>query len=553
MQRPTPNSSRQAHTKPDVIIAGGGLAGMVTAIELLDKGLQVMLLDRDEASRLGGLAQWSLGGLFYVNSPLQRRNAIRDSTDLALADWLAVAEFGPNDEWPRRWAEAYVNECTDQVYRWLRGYGLKYLPFPLHQERRAGDEPGNSVPRFHLVWGAGKGLTDCLTHRLHTHPQVSRLDLRFRHKVEQICSDGAGQITGVAGINEATGEPFAYNAPIVVIASGGITGNPQLLRRHWYKPWRTPPEVILNGSHKYGDGALHLAAKKLNANLTHLDKIWNYAAGIHYTGDAGPYEGVSLIPARTALWLNARGERIGPTPLVSGFDVRFLVQEICRQEEKYSWQVLNHKIAARELGVSGAEFNAALREKNALAFAKGLLFGSTALIDQLIRTSVDIVVADSLGELAQKMNALTGQSFIAGDRLQSLVAEFDAEVAKGPHRSEDEQIRRIALLRVSLGDKLRICKAQRIGDPNAGPFIAIREHILARKTMGGLQTDLHSRVLGAPVNGRQRILSGLYAVGEAAGFGGGGIHGLRSLEGTFLGNCVFTARKAAEHIAGNTN
>lgn len=536
-------------TQTQVVIAGGGLAGIVTAIELLDKGLKVVLLDRDVKERFGGLAKESFGGMFFVDSKQQRKAGIKDSADLALRDWHSFAEFGPNDEWPKKWADAYVNECTPQVKLWLEAKGIKYFPV-VHWVERGLLVPGNSVPRFHMVWGTGHELAVVLAKHLENHPKKQNLDLRFRHYVSEILGEN-GRATGLRGKNEETGEEFVVMAEHVVVASGGICGNIDLVKKVWYGDWGTPPETLLNGSHQYATGELHFAAQKLNANITHLDKQWNYAAGVHHPRPRKPNHGLSVVPPKSALWVNYKGERFGPMPLVSAYDTRYLVQQICREEKKYSWQIMNQKIAVKELAVSGSEFNDAIREKKLLQFLKVVLLGNKKLVDILTNECQDFVVANTVAELAAKMNALAGTNDVDAKMLQQSIQRYDDTIDRGPKYHNDEQLRRITHLRQYRGDRARVSKYQKINDGKALPLIAIREFILSRKSLGGIQTDLAGRVLCQPEGGAQQPIPGLYAVGEAAGFGGGGVHGLRALEGTFLGSCVYTARITAKTIAGN--
>ncbi|NOX36886.1 MAG: FAD-binding dehydrogenase [Calditrichaeota bacterium] len=527
-----------------VAIIGGGLAGIATALELLDANIPVALLDRDEESRFGGLARESFGGIFVVDSPQQRRLGIKDSPELALRDWLAFAEFGPEDEWPRRWAEQYVHRCRDDVYAWVRQKGVRFFPV-VHWVERGLYTPGNSVPRFHMVWGTGYWLIQKLIQAIENHPNRQRLTLHFRHHVTQLMKNG-GQITGCAGEVEPDGVPFEMEADAVVVASGGINGDLDLVRRHWFREWGDPPETILNGSHHFARGELHQLVEKLGGQVTHLDRMWNYAAGVHHPRPhpLRPHHGLSLVPPKSALWVNYRGERLGPPPLVSGYDTRYLVYQICRQPKKYSWQILNWKIACKELAISGAEFNDSIRERKWLPFLKHLVMGNPALVRYLIEHCPDFVVADTLVELVEKMNALTGTQDVDLATLERTITEYDDQIERGPKFFNDDQLRRIAHLRQYRGDRVRTCKFQKILDPRARPLIAIREFILSRKSLGGIQTDLQSRVLDREGN----PISNLFAVGEAAGFGGGGIHGWRALEGTFLGNCILTGRVAAQAI-----
>ena len=359
-------------------------------------------------------------------------------------------------------------------------------------------------------------------------------------------------MTGVKGKHEDTGEPFEFTAPVTVVATGGIGGSVERIKKEWFKPWGEPPKVILNGSHQNANGAMHDEVSKLGGNITRLDWQWNYAAGVHHPEPhpERPDHGLSLVPPKSALWVNYQGERFGPMPLVSAFDTRYLVEQICREEKKYSWQVMNQRIAVRELAISGSEFNHAVREKNLLAFLKMVKFGNKKLVDYMTSKCVDFVVANSVKELAEKMNALTGTQDVDPVLLQRSIKMYDDNVRRGEKHHNDEQLRRLAHLRQYRGDKARICKNQPIDDPKHRPLIAIREFILSRKTLGGIQTDLDCQVLSQPESGSQHTINGLYAVGEAAGFGGGGVHGHRALEGTFLGGCIYNGRKAAHHIAG---
>lgn len=528
--------------KADVVIAGGGIAGIVAALELLDSGLQILLLDRDEESRFGGLARESFGAMFFVDTSIQRWSGFRDSPDLALKDWHSYAQFDDTDYWPKRWAEFYVNNCTSAGYHWLKKQGVRFLPIPNWVERGTDKHPGNSVPRFHIVWGSGKGLIDALIAKLYSHKNSENLRVLFRHQVTDL-EVLKNEIIGLRGLDESSGKEFSVMAENTLIASGGICGSIEKLKANWFKGWGEPPQVILNGSHRYATGSLHEAAQKAGANVTHLDRNWLYPAGIMHPQPRHPNHGLSIIPCKSALWLDSTGRRFGPKPMLGGFDAREIVETICRQERKYSWQVLNKKIAVRELSISGSEHNPALRDKNALKFIRGFLFGAAGLVDKMLAESEDFIVATSLDELADKMQKYSNE------------AEFDTEAMKAAVRSYDESLSNQSLprdmqtelidkLREYWPDRIRSCSLQKIDDPEAYPLIAIREHILSRKSLGGIQTDLESRVLSM----QGEVIPNLYAIGEAAGYGGGGMHGHRSLEGTFLGGCVLSARQASAHI-----
>lgn len=529
--------------RSEVLIVGGGLAGIVTALELLDSGKTITLLDRDLESAFGGLARESFGGMFFVDSPEQRRLGVRDSTDLAFRDWCSFGEFGPQDTWPRAWAEAYVHRCSPDVYHWVRKHGIGFFPV-VNWVERGEFRPGNSVPRFHIVWGTGQELADRLIFALRNHKNAKQLTLRFGHRVEHLQTQG-GRVCGVQGHEEQSDTPFEALADHVVVAAGGINGSMDMVRKHWHADWNQPPKTILNGSHRFADGTLHHAVAAAGGRLTHLDKMWNYAAGVHHPRPRKPLHGLSLVPSRSALWLNWRGERMGPQPLVSGFDTRRLVTDICAQERGYSWQLLNHRIALKELAISGAEFNPSVRDKKVFGFLRDVLFGNQWLVNDMLQNCEDFVTASSLPELVEKMNALQGDDAVQLPVVTDAVQRYDDTIARGRNLMNDEQLRRIAELRQYRGDKVRLCKFQPIVDAKAMPLIAIREFITSRKSLGGIQTDLHSRAL----NDSGESIPGLYAVGEAAGFGGGGVHGLRALEGTFLGGCILSARIAAHSIA----
>lgn len=536
---PVPDLTYQS----DVVIVGGGLAGIAAACELLDRGQRVLLLERDQADKLGGLARQSFGGVLLVDTPLQRRARIADHPELALADWLRVAHFDPQDEWPRRWAEHYVNHSIDMIYEWLIQRSVTFLPV-VNWPERGMFEPGNSVPRWHIAWGTGKGMVEAVLAHLDAHPRRPNLDIRFGHRVERLEQSG-GRLTGCSGHLETGDAAFSARADVVLLAGGGICGGDlSMVRKHWYRPWGAPPKTLLNGSHRFADGLLHQAAADMGGSLTHLDKQWHYAAGIHHPAEPG--RGLSLVPPRSALWFNPLGRRIGPPPLVGYTDTRYLVEQICRQPGQYSWQVMNWKIAIRELAVSGCDYMTAFRDRDRLRLLLDLLFGNRALVRTLIRESQDVVVAETLPELVRAMNALGGEHQVEADLLQAEVRAYDAQIERGERFFNDDQLRRIANFRTYRGDRMRTCKFQRIDDPGARPLIAIREHILSRKSLGGLQTDLACRVLDAS----GEPIPGLFAAGEIAGFGGGGMHGRGALEGSFLGGCILTGRIAGRAIHG---
>jgi predicted oxidoreductase len=533
-----------AAARGDVVVVGAGIAGLVTALELLDNGRDVLLLDRCRPEEVGGLAREAFGGMFMVDTPEQRRGGVNDSVELALDDWLRVADFDPEDEWPRRWAEQYVARARDDVGNWLKQNGVRFFPVVNWAERGVyGD--GNSVPRFHLTWGCGKGLVDGVWGSIGAHPRRSALELRTRTRVTSLV-EADGRIAGVRTVDEDGGAESEIAAEAVVIAAGGVGGNLDIVRREWPKDLGEAPEHILMGSHYYADGAMHEEVERLGGNVTHLDRMWNYADAVRHPEPRRPLHGLKLIPPRSGLMLDPTGRRYGPVPVIPTFDAYFALERMCESDPKYSWLICNFKIARRELDVSGSQHNPSIREKRLVRFVLGILLGKPTLVQHFIDKCPDFVTARTLPELALRMGEVTGDGVLDARLMEREVRRYDDMLGRGKSLWNDDQVRRIAALRNWRGDRLRTAKFQRITDPDAGPLLAIRLQPMARKSLGGIQTDLGARVLGA---GGEPI-PGLYAAGEAAGFGGGGLHGKRSLEGTFLGGCVFSGRIAAQTIAG---
>jgi predicted oxidoreductase len=526
----------------DTIVIGAGLAGLVTTLELLEHGRDVLLLDRCRPEEVGGLAREAFGGMFMVDTPEQRRSGIEDSVGLATDDWMRMAAFDPADEWPRRWAEEYVKRSRDEVGGWLRGHGVKFFPVVNWAERGVyGD--GNSVPRFHLTWGTGKALVDAMWSSIGRHPRRDAFAVRFGTRVTALLEED-GRVVGCR-----VGDSEDLRASEVVVAAGGIGGNLGLVRKHWPEELGSPPEDILMGSHLYADGALHEEVERHGGNVTHLGRMWNYADAVRHPHPARPGHGLKLIPPRSGLVLDPTGKRYGPTALIPTFDAHYALERMCEDERKYYWMICNWRIARRELDVSGSQHNPSIREKRLVRFLLSVLLGKPTLVRHFLDDCPDFVSAESLPELTRKMAEVTGDGALEPDRVADEVRRYDANLARGKGLWNDDQIRRIQQLRNWRGDRLRTARFQQIDDPKAGPLIAIRMTVMARKSLGGIQTDLGSRVLRASDG---EPIPGLYAVGEAAGFGGGGLHGKRSLEGTFLGGCVFTGRAAARTIAGSS-
>ncbi len=533
----------------DTLVIGGGLAGIVTALELLRAGQTVTLVDRDTPQRLGGLALWAFGGMALVGTPLQAKRKIADSPERALADWLRFGELAEGDHWPQQWARYYVEQSRPQVYDWLLGEGITFMPAVNLVERGLRGD-GNSVARYHIVWGTSRFMTLRLIEQMHAAGQgpgkSGRLTVLHRHRVTALENTG-GRLSGAVAVDEATGREIRLSASAVVLATGGINGGHAEARRNWPKN-RPLPKTMLNGAHPFADGRMHhWAADQLGARITHAGEMWNYAAGIPHPFPHFPGHGLSLIPCKSALWLNHRGERIGPEPLVTGFDTHWLCQQVAAQERPWTWQLLNRRIALKEFAISGAEHNPRIRDRQFLRFVKETLLGNHRLVDQMAQQSPHFIVADTLAELAHKMNALTASHDIRVEQLQATVQAWDALFAPGGQPDSDIQVRRILQARQWKPDSLRTCKPAPLQQAGAGPLIAIHTQLITRKSLGGLQTDLRSRVL----NSSGQPIDGLYCVGEAAGFGGGGASGKRSLEGTFLPGCILTARAAARDILSN--
>ncbi len=528
----------------DVVVIGAGLAGLVTTLELLETGHTVLLIDRCHPHELGGLAREAFGGMFMVDTSEQRRSKIQDSVELALEDWNRVAAFEAGDDWPRRWAEAYVARARDEVGGWLKSHGVKFFPVVSWAERGVyGD--GNSVPRFHITWGCGQALIDQVWGAIQRHPRRSNLDVRFRTRATGLVIRN-GRVVGCRiAPEDDPGQVTRILAGQVVIAAGGIGGNLDIVRKEWPEDLGKAPKEILMGSHYYADGAMHKEVGRIGGNVTHISRMWNYADAVRHPKPRRPLHGLKLIPPRSGLVLDPSGKRYGPIPLMPTYDAYYALERMMEDERAYYWMVCNWKIARRELDVSGSEHNPLIREKRTIRFLLSVLLGKPTLVRYFVDHCPDFVTARTLPELAGKMAAVTDDGALDAAQMQHEVEHYDATIARGKGLFNDDQLRRIESYANYRGDRLRTCRFQQIADPKAGPLIAIRMTVMSRKSLGGIQTDLESRVLrpdGEPI-------PGLYAAGEAAGFGGGGMHGKRSLEGTFLGGCVFSGRIAARAIA----
>ncbi len=528
----------------DTVIAGGGIAGLVTALELLAHGQNVIIVDRDTKDRLGGLARWAFGGMALSGTQQQKQMKVNDSSALLLNDWHSFAEFSQEDHWPKVWAKEYADHNHEKVYQWLSTLGLKFLP-AVNWVERGLFVPGNSVPRYHVLWGTGWQLVETFISKLQPYIQKGQCRVYHQHKVMSTLAQDS-VITGVEILDESEQDkgPFTITAKQVVIACGGINGCTKRVKSNWPKVGGKAPETILNGANPISDGMLHDHIQAIGGQITHQDKMWNYAAGIHHPQAEFEGHGLSLIPCKSALWLDHQGKRIGPMPLVTGFDTHYLCQQVAKQDKPWTWQILNWKIAAKELAVSGSVHNPSIKNNKLLSLLKEIVFGNQRLVKQLEDECEDFICADSIKELTAKMNQMTDEDYVDATKLEEEVATFDRQLSLTKNLQNDDQIRRINHARQWQPDRLRTCKPAPIVSKSKEKLIAIKLHLISRKSLGGVQTNLRCEVL----NKQGEPLTGLYCVGEAAGFGGGGANGLRSLEGTFLSGCILTARNAAQAI-----
>jgi predicted oxidoreductase len=543
----------------DVIVVGAGLAGLAATAELADAGRRVLLLDQEPECNLGGQAHWSFGGLFLVDSPEQRRLGVRDSADLAVADWLGTAGFDREreDHWPRQWARAYVEFAAGEKRAWLRGMGVRFFPVVGWAERGgylAGGH-GNSVPRFHITWGTGPGVVAPFARRVRDGAERGLVTFGFRHRVDALSTTG-GVVDGVRGAilepsDAARGVPtsrveageFVYRGQAVVVTSGGIGGNHDLVRRHWPARLGTAPRHMLTGVPAYVDGRMLGIAEDAGAHLVNRDRMWHYTEGITNWDPIWPGHGIRILPGPSSLWLDATGERL-PAPLFPGFDTLGTLEHVVRTGHDHTWFVLNQKIIEREFALSGSEQNPDLTGRDVRKVLQRLLPGAPGPVEAFKERGADFVVADQPRALVAGMNALTDRPLLDPDRVERQIVARDREMAN-PF-GKDLQVGAIHGARRYRGDRLaRVAAPRPLLDPRARPLIAVKLHVLTRKTLGGLETDLSGRVLrpdGSP-------LPGVYAAGEVAGFGGGGMHGYRALEGTFLGGCLYSGRQAGRAAA----
>jgi uncharacterized protein len=546
--------------KFDVVVVGAGLAGLVATAELADAGKNVLLLDQEPEASLGGQAWWSFGGLFLINSPEQRRMGIKDSRELAWQDWLGAAGFDreeDEDYWGKKWAEAYVDFAADEKREWLSTMGVRFFPVVGWAERGGytAEGHGNSVPRFHIVWGTGPGLVKPFEDRVRKAMEVGLVDYRPRHRVNELLKEN-GVVTGVRGdilvpSTAARGEAssrevigaFEFHSDAVVVTSGGIGGNHHLIRENWPKRLGKAPKNMISGVPEHVDGRMLAITEKAGGRIVNRDRMWHYTEGIKNWDPVWPKHGIRILPGPSSLWLDAKGQRF-PAPNFPGFDTLGTLEAIMKSGYDYSWFILTQKIIEKEFALSGSEQNPDLTGKSIKKVLARILPGPTAPVKAFMDKGEDFVIADTLPKLVDGMNKLTGNNLLGLADIERQIRSRDREIEN--KFTKDLQITAMRGARNYLGDKLiRVASPHRILDPKMGPLIAVRLNIVSRKTLGGLQTDLSGRVLNASGN----PVKGLYAAGEVSGFGGGGIHGYRSLEGTFVGGCLFTGRQAGRALA----
>ncbi|MCC7054376.1 MAG: FAD-binding dehydrogenase [Gemmatimonadaceae bacterium] len=550
-----------AQSVADIIIVGAGLAGLVAAAEAADAGRSVLLLDQEGEQNLGGQAFWSLGGLFLVDSPEQRRLGIRDSHALALRDWMATAGFDRDDDhWPRRWAAAYVDFAAGEKRAWLHAQGLRWFPAVGWAERGAAGAgaSGNSVPRFHVTWGTGPAVLEPFVRRVRAHAAAGRVQLRFRHRVTALQVTGgvvhgvSGEVLepttvarGAASTRTVVGD-FTLHAGAVIVTSGGIGGNHALVRQHWpVARLGAPPSFMLSGVPEHVDGLLQQAVHAAGARLVHPDRMWHYTEGVRNWSPIWPAHGIRILPGPSSLWLDPEGKRL-PYPNIPGADTLGTLQHIGTHGHPYTWFLLNRAIIRKEFALSGSEQNPDLTGKSLSLTLRRIGRAVQAPVQAFMDRGADFVVRRTLPELVEGMRAVAGDGRLDHDTVHREVTDRDAQVHNVA--GKDPQLAIVRNARALLSERLvRVAPPAPLLDPADGPLVAVQLHVVTRKSLGGLETDLQARVLGAD----GQPMPGLYAAGEVAGFGGGGVHGYRALEGTFLGGCLFSGRAAGRAAAGD--
>ncbi len=543
----------------DLLVIGWGLAGLVAASEAAAGGKKVVIVDQEPRTNLGGQAWWSFGGLFFIDSPEQRRFGIRDSLELARQDWFGTAGFDrEEDAWPRQWAEAYLNFAHGEKRAWLREKGVGFFPVVGWAERGGYTAlgPGNSVPRFHITWGTGPGIVAPFQAAVEEGEARGRITILPRHRVTQLTMhDGAvtgaagdvlapsGAARGYATSREVVGA-FEVTAGATLVSSGGIGGNHELVRQWWPERLGAAPKTMVTGVPAYVDGSMQLVTEATGARLINRDRMWHYVEGIQNWDPVWPDHGIRILPGPSSVWLDATGARL-PVPLFPGFDTLGTLAHLRQTGHDHSWFVLSHQIIEKEFTLSGSEQNPDLTGKDLQLLLKSRLGkGAAGPVQAFLDNGADFVVRDDLDSLIAGMQELPGGDVLDAERVKAEIEARDREIDND--FTKDAQIAMLRSARAYRGDKLiRTATPHRILDPKSGPLIAVKLHVLTRKSLGGIETDLSGRALGAD----GAPVPGLYAAGEASGFGGGGVHGYRALEGTFVGGCLFSGRVAGRAAA----
>lgn len=544
----------------DVIVVGAGLAGLVATYELVRAGRKVLVVDQENEANLGGQAFWSLGGLFFVDSPEQRRMGVKDSYDLALADWMGSAGFDREreDHWPRQWAKAYVNFAAGEKRSYLHGLGLRVTPTVGWAERGAGTAGGhgNSVPRFHLTWGTGPEVVRVFREPVLAAAARRLVTFKYRHRVDDLIVEGGAAVgvrgsvlvpsaepRGVASSREVDGE-FELRAQAVVVTSGGIGGDHDLVRRNWPVERMGPaPRSMVTGVPAYVDGRMLGITEGAGGSIVNRDRMWHYTEGLKNWDPIWPGHGIRIIPGPSSLWLDATGRRL-PAPLFPGHDTLGTLKHIVGTGHDHTWFVLTRSIVEKEFALSGSEQNPDITGKDLKLVLSRVRKGAPGPVQAFLDHGEDFVVRRTLRDLVDGMNAISPGPKLELDQVEREILARDREIDNG--FGKDFQVMSMRNARAYWPDRItRVAKPHRLLDPAHGPLIAVRLHVLTRKTLGGLETTLESQVVrpdGTPFDG-------LYAAGEVAGFGGGGVHGYNALEGTFLGGCIFSGRAAGRALA----
>jgi len=547
--------------KYDVAIVGAGLAGLVAACELIDAKKRVLLVDQEPENSMGGQAFWSFGGIFLVNSPEQKRLGIKDSKELAWQDWLGTAGFDrleDEDAWAYKWARAYVDFAAGEKYAWLKSFGIKFFPVVGWAERGgslAGGH-GNSVPRFHIVWGTGPGIVKPFADKVKKAIKEGFVDFKPRHRVDEFIQK-SDKIAGISGTILAEsfaqrGEQssrlgigaFSYEADAVIVASGGIGANIDLVRKNWPARLGAPPKNMVCGVPAYVDGRMLEITEHVGGRIVNRDRMWHYTEGLKNWDPIWPNHGIRILPGPSSLWFDAEGNRFG-TPNFPGFDTLSTLEAIQKTGYDYSWFILTEKIIEKEFALSGSEQNPDLTNRSIPQLLKRILPGPPAPIQAFKNHGEDFVIANDLKQLVDGMNKLAGNDLLDFIKIKEQILARDREMDN--KFTKDVQVNAIYGARNYIGDKVvRVAKPHKMLDTKNWPLIAVRLNILTRKTLGGLQTNLDGAVIG--MDGLP--VPGLFAAGEVSGFGGGGAHGYRALEGTFVGGCLFTGRQVGRYLAG---